>query len=69
MTIGGGERPGQNQKKGWEGAAEQMVTVSSARGYVFIILNNKAVVIIMLSLSMLSPCLLAHDSVDLLDRL
>lgn len=47
-----------------------MVTVSSAIGYVFIIiLNNKAVVIIMLSLSMLSLCLLAHDTVDLLDRL
>lgn len=44
--------------------------VSSAIGYVFIIiLNNKAMVIIMLSLSMLSLRLLAHDIIDLLDRL
>ena len=47
-----------------------MVMVSSAIGYVFIIiLNNNALVIIMLSLSMLSLCLLARDMIDLLDRL
>lgn len=66
-----GEGRDLNKTKKRDGkATEQMVMVSSAIGYVFIIiLNNNALVIIMLSLSMLSLCLLAHDMIDLLDRL
>lgn len=66
-----GEGRDLNKTKKRDGkATEQMVMVSSAIGYVFIIiLNNKAMVIIMLSLSMLSLRLLAHDIIDLLDHL